>query len=146
MKRNQTKEYIIEISLVLYNFQLIEQALKSYICVAIEKIKERTKDVIPYKYNRKWVNNDTLGKLIKKFEKINDNKELIKEIKRLTPYRNKVAHQGLLISVDEWNNSFQMAIQTAQLGSLRDETRKVLSQILKETKIIENNYYQIASH
>lgn len=136
--KNKYEEYIMEAALSLYNFQLIEEALKDYILSCIKKIKEKTKGVIPFKYDGTWIDKDSLGTLINKFEKMNSNQVLIKELKRLKPYRDKIAHKGLLITVEEWNNKSLVDFKISDLQKLRNETKLVLSQMLIEQKSIEN--------
>lgn len=139
MKQNQYKEYILEVAMVLYNFQLIEMALKEYLWTAIKKIKETTKGTIPFKYDKSFVNKDSLGALIEKFEKMNDNQKIITELRRLKPQRNEIAHQGLLLSVKDWNDCFQVAIRIADLQRIRTETRQILDLILIEQRKIKTN-------
>lgn len=136
MKRNPDKEYSNKIIANLYNFQLIEEALKWYIEVAIKIIKEKLKGIIPYKYSRACINSDSIGKLIEKFSKLNNNQGLIGELKGVIKHRNDLAHRGLLITQDEWNDIFQINLQVAQLKKLRSTTRLLLSQLIKEANKI----------
>ena|SRR3989338_607323 len=138
MEKNQYKEYVHEVAMALYNFQLIEMALKEYICTAIKQIKEKVQGSIPFKYDKSFVEKDSLGALISKYEKMNDNHEIISELKRLKPHRDKLAHQGLVLSHKDWNDKFQIAIRISDLKQIREETRLILQKIIADQKKIEN--------
>ena len=79
------------ISYSLNYFQIIEQLLRQYLKSVSEIISERSKD-IPFKLQF-YKETDSLGKLVEAFEKLNNNKQLIKELRKIAHDRNIVAHK-----------------------------------------------------
>lgn len=132
MGENKYRRYTEEIIATLYNFQLIEMALKIYISKAIKIIKDKTSGTVPFKYTEKWVENDSLGKLIQKFEKLSDNSRLIEELKKIKPRRDAIAHQGLLLSVEDWEDNLLVAFKIRELREVLNITRLILSRIRVE--------------
>ena len=131
------QSYVNNVALVIANFQYIEEALRMHISTVNKRIKERMKDEIPFKYNYKLIAKDSLGILVGKFERINDNQSLVKELKLLVFHRNDIVHRALLLTVEEWNNKLQDAFRIAEVQKLRTRTRKILHQIIEETKEVE---------
>ena len=80
------------ISASLLHFQLIEEAIREYFKLLSAIISDKVKDIIPSGFQF-YEDNDTLGTLIKKFEKLNNNKELIKELNKINKDRIYVAHK-----------------------------------------------------
>lgn len=116
------------------NFQYIEEGLKMYVTSVNKRIKEKMKNEFPFKYERSWVEDDSLGKLIKKFEKINNNNELIKELKSLRPLRNEIAHKILLLTPEQRNDQLFKSIMVSDLDKIKKRTKDAFYQVLKEIK------------
>lgn len=132
------QEYFDKVTMVLMDFQYIELALASYIISANKKIKEKMKDTIPFKYGPNDIQKDSLGKLVDKFSKINNNEELIKKLKNLIPRRNEVAHKSLVFPSEEKNDNIFKAILTSDLNRLHKELKEVFSVLLDEFKRLKN--------
>jgi hypothetical protein len=130
------QKYMAKVTSVLMDFQYIEEALRMYITVANRMIKNKMKNFLPFKYYYAWVRKDSLGKLIDKFEKINDNQELIKKLKLFTHDRNKIAHESLLLTTQEQNDEIFQCTAVDELDKLHEELKKVLFEILAEWKKI----------
>ena len=129
--------YVDVITKIITDFQYIEEALRLYLSEAYTKIKERMKGELSFKYNYEGISKDALGKLIYKFEKINDNQNLIKELKELNPYRNNIIHRGLLLTVGDLNDKLLIAFTVAELNKLYERTNKALSGVVAEIKKIK---------
>lgn len=127
-------EYNDKVLNILMNFQYIEEGLKMYVTSVNKRIKEKMKNEFPFKYERSWVEDDSLGKLIKKFEKINNNNELIKELKSLRPLRNEIAHKILLLTPEQRNDQLFKSIMVSDLDKIKKRTKDAFYQVLKEIK------------
>ncbi|MDD3296241.1 MAG: hypothetical protein PHU64_02655 [Candidatus Omnitrophica bacterium] len=131
------RKYIDDITATLAKFQYIEEFLRMYIQKVNSRIRKTMKGKIPYKYSEKWVKKDSLGTLIDKFEKNNDNKILIKRLKSLVPERNKIAHKGLLITRDQIVNVSSVKLKKEKLKKIRISAGVALNRINDEIRKIE---------
>ena len=94
-------EYNSQIMRVLSNFQFIEEALRMYISYSYRLITQKLDKQIPFSFTYNDVKNDSLGKLLKKFKKINANSKLIKNLEKLKKERDFIAHKAFLLTQDE---------------------------------------------
>ena len=108
-----------------------------YICSVYVLINNRTEEVITFKYNRKDVENNSLGTLLKKFEKLNTNKELIKKIKSLIKQRNHVAHQGFLLTYEEQQDDKFLSEQIESIELIVKSSKECLDLLLVELKKVD---------
>jgi len=79
-----------EVGEALMTFQFLEEAIREYLDIKVKIIKKNVKDL-----NKKfslYEENDTLGTLIRKFEKVCDNDVLVKSLGKIPKERNKLAH------------------------------------------------------
>ncbi len=135
-EKEHMKEYIDAVTNVLMSFQYIEVALRSYISLANEKIKDKLNGTIPFKYDNEWIKKDSLGTLIDKFSKVNNNKDLINSLGKLTRDRNQIAHQGFLLTTEQESDVLYKAFAINELKRLGEQLHVVFLDILGEIKRI----------
>ncbi len=102
-------------------------------------IRNKLSGAVPFKCTQKWIEEDSLGQLITKFEKLSNNDRLIRELKNIKPDRNKIAHQGLLLSKEDWNDNSLISFRIEELRKIRAVTSLVLSRIRVELDKINRN-------
>ena len=88
-------------------FQMLEESIKQYLQLAYEIISERSKD-IPFNMQL-YEENDSLGTLIRKFQKLTNNKQLIEDLKKVTKDRNRIVHRLWRSFFDEVSNTVTRA-------------------------------------
>lgn len=129
-------QYTAALQTVMLDFQFIEEGLRRYISRAYEVIRQRTSADFPYRFTRKDLEKDSLGRLLAKFSRLSDNEALCETIRSLVPARNQCAHNGLVIThqVAEEPETFERL--TASLERLRETTNKCVLDLIAEGKKI----------
>ena len=77
-------------------FQLIEEALKSYIGYYHETVRQFLPEKLSYRYSRQDVQDAALGKLVNVFAKVSSNDKLVSELRTLVKTRDDLAHKAFL--------------------------------------------------
>ena len=130
-------DYVTLISAILVNFQFIEEGIRMYISDVFKYIVMELSGVIPFRYDDKDIEKDALGKLINKFEKFNDNNDLIAELKNLIKYRNDCAHRGFLLTDEQAYDEKYLKNRIKELEKVKERTADCLSGLHKEVVKIE---------
>lgn len=130
-------DYINLISATLVNFQFIEEGIRMYISGVFKYIETELSGVIPFHYNDTDIAKDSMGKLINKFEKFNNNNDLIAELKDLIKYRNDFAHRGFLLSYKQVYDEKYLKNRLEDLENVNNRTTNCLSRLHKEVVKIE---------
>lgn len=125
-------DYVTLISAILVDFQFIEEGLRMYISDVFRYIEKELSGVIPFHYDDKDIEKDSLGKLINKFEKFNDNNDLIAELKDLIKYRNDCAHRGFLFPDEQAYDEKYLKSRIKDLEKVKKRTADCLSGLHKE--------------
>jgi len=92
------KDYFDEMTRVLMAFQFIEEVLKMHINTADIAIHIKLKGMLRYDLRPKQLWKKPLGLLIEDFDRISEDKDLVKRLKELVKERNFFAHSGYLFS------------------------------------------------
>jgi hypothetical protein len=130
-------EYVTLISAILVDFQFIEEVIRMYISCVFKYIGTELSGTIPFRYDDKDIEKDSLGKLINKFEKVNNNNDLIAEMKELTKYRNDCAHRGFLLINEQAYDEKYLKNRLKDLEEVKKRTADCLSELQKEVVKIE---------
>src|SRR5574337_959155 len=101
-------EYLDLVAKALLDFQYIELALKLYIVETYAIISSRVKEIVPFKYGWKDVENESLGRLLDRFSKISSDRQLIKDLRPLQKERNRLAQQAYVLMLEEQSDSDQL--------------------------------------
>jgi abortive infection bacteriophage resistance protein len=129
-------QYTAALQAVMLDFQFIEEALRRYISRAYELIRQKTAGEIPFKFEEKDLERDSLGKLVQKFSQLSDNDVLCDTIRKLVPTRNMCAHNGLMITYQVAEAPARFDNLTAALERLRMTTNKCVLDLIAEGKKI----------
>lgn len=127
------------VALILLDFQYIEQALRVYITCSNMIIKKKLLGIMPYRYGYDFIENDSLGKLLEKFEKVSDNVDLVKKLKKLVPERNRIAHRSLLWTREQLMSKDFIAANVKNWEKLHTQIKKVYEVLCQEIKNLEKN-------
>lgn len=96
-----TSDYFSTVQKALSHFQFIEEGLKMYLANTFQLIRKNIKSDMVFGFTYKDVEDYSLGRLIKIFEKYNSNKNLIKTINKIIKDRNYIAHKSFLLTSKE---------------------------------------------
>jgi len=100
-------------------------------------IRVRADVDVAFKYSYRDTEKDALGKLIVKFDKLSNRDDLVKELKDLVSFRNKIAHEAFLHTVEQQEDIKYLDEQTDTFRALRERTKLVVAAINKEVGRIE---------
>jgi hypothetical protein len=127
------KEYSTTAQSILIDYQFIEEGLRMYLAAAYKFILSSLDSKMPFKYSYKDIENDSLGSLISKFERLSDDAGLVKELKELVKFRNKIAHQAFLLTAEQQNDSAFLSAQTKELSKVKARTNVAVHKVLEES-------------
>lgn len=94
MTRSQ-KSFLLKVARALGTCQLVEFELKNYITEAFELCKKRLAGFPPFAMTGADCKKESLGGLIKIFQKLSDCPQLVDRLKSLTFDRNFLAHKAI---------------------------------------------------
>ena len=130
-------KYFDKLPGALLNFQFIEESLRMYIAYCYEIISKRVSELIPFKYRYQDLKKDSLGRLLNKFKKLNNNERLIDKIEKLVEDRNYCAHEAYLLTYEKQNDPDYLTKELAKLENIINEAKECVQLLFSEVKKIE---------
>lgn len=126
--------------------QMIEEALRIYIETAEKLIEAAVPYGVPFRADVKGLQNDTMGKLIDKFGRLNRNTGLITELKQLTKHRNYIAHAAFRRVIQGASNGTEnLAYMEKHAHEVGDASERLLAVLAQEMRSLILNYPNIQS-
>jgi len=101
--------FYLQVAYALSGCQLVEQELKLYITEALQLVRKRLGDRMPFKLSGDDYADSSLERLIDMFRKLTDNEELIGELRRFKDERNFLSHKGIAHCLDYEGELFHSA-------------------------------------
>jgi hypothetical protein len=126
------EQYIIITNDILIGFQYIEESLRLYLSEVYRYISIQISDVLPFRYGYDDIKKESLGRLIRKFGKLNDNESLISELNDLIPYRNETAHRGFLLQEEQLFDEEYLNSRFDKLIEIRERTTKCVNALYNQ--------------
>ena len=122
----------------LGGFQLVEEALKSYIGQYHDVVRKFLPKGFTYRYARQDVQDAALGKLVNVFAKVSPNDKLIVELRGLVKTRDDLAHKAFVNlygpkpSEEELRKRGDRFVEVAErlgniLGELHDDSLRLVA-------------------
>lgn len=111
--------------------QFVEGTLKLCILSAIEITQVMTSPYLSINYKAGDIAKLPMGALIKKFSRISQDEDLIKDLKSLTKDRNFVAHQSLLFTLGELSDTDSAAVALSNLKAIGDRASALHERVLE---------------
>ena len=84
--------YVLAIQNALFSFQMIEEALKICVGLSYEIILRSAPSPVAFNFDASAINKAPLGKLIKMFSGVSENRQLIADLRTIEEWRNFCAH------------------------------------------------------
>lgn len=94
MSDQPSASYLAAIHMALLSFQMVEEALKICIGLSYQVIEKAVPAPIVFRFDPASINDAPLGKLIKMFSAVNSNAELVRDLGKITKWRNFCAHNS----------------------------------------------------
>ena len=130
-------EYLEVVRNILWNCQVIEAGLRRYISSSYDFIRIKLGDELPFHLNMSDLEKDSMGKLIRKFSKLSNDSEFIKELENLVPHRNKCAHEGFAIKYKFLFDESYFETKLEDLKAIYDKSEDTASKIRNIYKNLE---------
>ncbi|MGA9111715.1 MAG: hypothetical protein ACLPSL_06300 [Smithella sp.] len=135
--------YFQKIQGVLLTFQFIEELIRMHISYCYQIIYLKVSRHIPFKYNYKDLQKDSLGTLISKFKKFNKDSSLITNIENIVKDRNYCAHQAYLLTYEQQRNPEHLIKEVKRIDEIIGKAENCLERLMAEGKQIEGIYNSI---
>jgi hypothetical protein len=141
------QDYFDEITRCLMSFQYIEEALKQNLTRLNVLIYFRIKKYVPYdlKANLQSINNAAMGRLIDLYKSYCNDDNLISDLRKIKDHRDKIAHQGLLMTSEEIHDEKVVKLKTSEFKEIKKFAEKSMNKLLESWKDIETILNQIAA-
>ncbi|MGY0587929.1 MAG: hypothetical protein ACW7DS_16775 [Paraglaciecola chathamensis] len=123
-------DYHSEMIKAMEKCQFIEETLKLCILSAIEIVKLTTSSYFSLNYSISEIAKLPMGPLVKKFSRICDDDQLIKDLRSITKERNFVAHQSLLFTLGELSNTESAKQALGRLKTISSQATDIHNRLL----------------
>jgi hypothetical protein len=134
------RRYQQSVSLLILDFQWIEELLKVVISASYESIRLSNPVGVSLKLNRASLEKDSLGKLIQKYSELSVNCQLIIELRDIAQERNNAIHQSFVLSLEESVDVDFFDSKALQMNQLKIKTRKCLASLKAELEAFAKSF------
>ena len=125
-------EYRNAVYRALERCQFIEEILRLYLYLVIQVAKIELKSHFPVNLTKEDLSKLSLGRLVYKFSQFNGNVSLKSDLEKITPDRNKVVHQSLLLTLGENEDNKHLAKLTNSMNEFEKRAKKAHETLLDE--------------
>ncbi len=141
------REYIDKVTQCLLTFQYIEEALKQNLVRLNALIYLRIKKYVPYDLKPIFdsIGNTAMGRLIELYKIYCNDNELISDLRKSKGHRDAIAHQGLLMTVEDMKDPAHVNLKISELQEIEELAQKSFNKLLKSWEAIEKTLNQLAA-
>lgn len=127
-------DFYLKVAHALSGCQLVEQELKLYITEALELAKKCIAGRMPFGMSGDDYADCSPERLITAFEKLTDNRELVRELAKFKKERNFLSHKGIAHCLDLEGGLFDPTARefVERLEAIRRESRRLWTAIQEE--------------
>ncbi len=97
VSQEEIKLYMNAAQSAMFQYQMIEEALKAYISLAHKVIRSRIPHEVNFDYQDSEFESMPLERLLNVFARLTKNKKLVKELNALRTHRNYIAHKAFAL-------------------------------------------------
>lgn len=119
---------------IVFDFQMIEEALKRYLTVAYGIIGEATRGKLPVKLSRTDVEDLPLGRLIDRFAKFTDDAGLVRDLHKLRSERDRCAHRAFMEAMIEGRDRDKALAEYKRLLAVRKQVRSAGDRVVEHLR------------
>jgi len=131
------QRYFNALQMALTDFQYIEEGPRMDLATAYNVLRKAVESRLPFNFDYSDVRNDALGKLISKYLKFSNNKELGANLRKALDHRNEIAHRGMLLTVEEQRDVRYLDSNAERLEDLHKQLKPYLQTIFNEMAALE---------
>lgn len=132
MVTNKYAEYRDAVNRALEQCQFVEETLRVYLDVAVQIARSQLAAHFPVDVSGKDLACLSLGRLVALFSRFNGNASLKADLKRITPDRNRIAHQSLLFTLGEIADDAHLSVLTEEVNLIAQRAGRVHEALLDE--------------
>jgi hypothetical protein len=132
------KQYTQAVLQCLGTYQFIEEGLRSCLIRIHATTQFRLEGYFPYEMPLKAIDEAALGRLVEWFKTYTENVDLIKDLRAIKTARDRIAHRGLLLSLEEQVDEAYLDQQIAELKEADARADDCFKRVLKEWEFAEN--------
>ena len=125
------KQYSEALLICLGTYQFIEEGLRSCLVRIHATTQFRLEGFFPYEIPLNAIDDAALGRLIDWFKTYTKNADLIKDLRAIKGARDRIAHRGLLLSLEQQVNEAYLDEQIAELKEADARADDCLKRVLK---------------
>lgn len=130
--------YIEASTHAILSFQMLEEVLKICIGLSYEIIQLSVPKPVQFRFQEKDINNLPLGSLISKYKDISSKPEQADEIKKITKWRNFIAHNAFRHEfLSRTGKSPFDKHSPEDIGKVLTETTRLISCLAEEIKELQ---------
>ncbi len=136
-------DFYLKVARALSGCQLVEQQLKLYITEALELVRRRVGKRLTFKMTGADYEDCPLGRLIDVFNKLNNNKSLVRDLRKFKKERDFLSHRAITRCHDYEGGLFQSAVIELQgrLASIETEAERLYIAIHNEANEFRGELY-----
>lgn len=130
----EANAFYLQVAQALSGCQLVEQELKLYIAEALELVQKSVAGKLPFSMSGEDYAGESLGTLVRVFQKLSSNPALVAELHKFTAKRNILSHTGIAHCIDpngELDYGSASEFQS-ELSAIQQQAERLLSLIHEE--------------
>lgn len=136
---NTPRDYFDSVTQCMITFQHIEEGMKMVLARLELLTCLRLKGYTHYDSNPRCqaIQNAAMGRLLDMLKVYVDDPELISNLKKIKKSRDEVAHQSLLLTIEETKDKEQIHEKTSNMDELNEFAMAVLMRLLEHWKDLD---------
>lgn len=134
---NAFHRYSQKLSECLATYQFIEHALRSCLVRFHATVSFRLKGYLPYEIPLDAIDDAALGTLTKWFKSYSSNVELVRELDSIKKERDRIAHRGYVLSVEEQADGALLIQKTEELEAAHLRAQACYAKLHTELELAE---------
>jgi hypothetical protein len=144
-QRKKNEMFLGEVQLALFNFQLLEEGLKTYIDKAYDIIRHSLPSQLRLQVDPAEYENAPLERLIKMYSKLSKNAALVDRLKRLVKPRNYCAHRAYAHEFQSRiDPSVNVHVELRTIVTANSEAMKALDELHEELNAIASLHSRVS--
>lgn len=141
---DQFQQYFMKLTLCMMTYQFIEFGLRYCLHRCHATVKFRLHEYLPYQPSIAAVEDAALGRLVDWYKSYTDNEALIREIRVIKADRDRIAHQGYVLTIEEQADDEFLLAETRKLEVAHTKAEECLERLraeMEKTDAVVNRAY-----
>ena len=131
-QEDKLRECHDEIASAIEKFQFIEEGIKVYLRSAYLLVDRKMRGQLTTRLGRNKLDDVSLGRLPREFEKFNGNDDLIAKLNRLTSEKNKLAHKAFYLMHENATDGIDLVKLMTKTRGIKDQASNNIEMLITE--------------